>query len=70
MMDLVASLLVLGKGIDFLLRGKLGEGAISASKRVRHRGIVARSLAKGQPTKKGAARSRVELVKAAVFSLD
>ena len=69
MMDLVASQLQ-GKGRDFLLRGRLEEGAVSAGKMVRHRGIVARRLAKGPPTKEGAARSRVELVKVAVFSLD
>lgn len=69
MMDLVASQ-VLGRGRDFLLRGRLEEGAASSGKMVRHRGIVARRLAKGPPTKEGAARSRVEPIKVAVFSLD
>jgi hypothetical protein len=69
MMYLVASQ-VLGKGRDFLLRGRPEEGAVSSGKMVRHRGIVARRLAKGEPTKEGVARSRVELVKVAVFSLD
>ena len=69
MMDLVASQ-VLRKGRDFLLRGRLEEGVASAGKMVHHRGIVARRLAKGPPTKEGVARSRVELVKAVVFSLD
>ena len=68
MMDLVASH-VPGRGMDFLLRGRLEEGAASAGKMGRLRGIVARKLAKGEPTKEGAARSRVELVKVAVFSL-
>ena len=45
MMDLVASQL-LGKGRDFLLRGKLEEGAVSEGKMVHHRGIVARRQAK------------------------
>lgn len=45
MMDLVASQ-VLGKGRDFLLRGKLEEGAVSEGKMVHHRGIVARRQAK------------------------
>jgi hypothetical protein len=69
MMDLVASQLQ-GKGRDFLLRGRLEEGAVSAGKMVPHRGIVARRPAKGEPIKEGAARSRAEPIKVAVFSLD
>lgn len=69
MMDLVASQ-VLGRGRDFLLRGRLVEGAASSGKMARLRGIVGRRPAKGQPTKEKAARSRVEPIKVAVFSLD
>ena len=69
MTDPVASLLVLGKGMGYLLRVRLEEGAVSAGKMVLHWENADRSQAKRQPTKEEVARSRVELVKAAVFSL-